>query len=126
MIKREAVAVLIPLLALILVLLFVVGGLDTIETGAEIEGEIIADAWEVPDSLVHAPAVGKDCVGLGLYLDTLEDELVPWRNRLNCETYSDIRIKFDGKEFLFSFDEFKVMIEASVPQQHFDNYDLSQ
>ncbi len=78
------------------------------------------------DSSVHVPAVGKDCSGLGLDFDILEGRFRTWRNQQLCENWSDIRIVFDNKEFLFSYEEFKAVIEASVPQQHFDNYDLSQ
>ena len=73
-------------------------------------------AEEVPDSVVVGPSVkatlAKNCYGLDIEIELLTEHLRNWRRKQLelCENYSDIRIQFEGREFLFSYDEFKAVI----------------
>lgn len=87
-----------------------IGGLpsDTLS----IEGKIIADAWEAPASVIKA-AVAENCYGLDLDIEMFNENMLrDWRRKqlALCENYYDIRIEFDGREFLFSLEEFKEML----------------
>ncbi len=112
MTKSQAFVILIILLALMLVILFAVGFCERQPTRQD-----DATVWEVPDSLVKGPSVKatmvENCYGLDLGIEIFDGNMLKdWRKKQLelCENYSDIRVVFDGREFLFSYEEFKAVL----------------